>query len=116
LHYCGGKLTSVDLSISANEHPCGCGSKGMKKGCCENKAVHVQFKADQKTQHFVDINFSIDKELFFSFAVPQNPQWIPASIAEDTVSHSPPGISKANPVYLLNQVFRILKSHLPCPF
>lgn len=108
LHYCGGKLASVNLSIADSEHPCACGSKGMKKGCCENKSIYVQYKADQKVQYFA-INFNhVVKDIFIPFLV--HDVFLPPFhlTRKEEVSHSPPPLlASSSPTYLLNRVFRI---------
>jgi len=109
MHYCGGKLASVDLSMSSEEHPCACGSKAMKKGCCKNKSVHFQYKAEQKLQHFTTINPNhAIKDLLFGPVILHN-VFIPTFylIGKEEVSHSPPFLVSSNPLYLINRVFRI---------
>lgn len=44
VHYCGGKMASVNLI--AKRHNCGCGNKAMKKSCCKDKTI--QLKACEK--------------------------------------------------------------------
>jgi hypothetical protein len=107
-HYCGGRLASVNLSLGDHHSKCPCGSKSMKKDCCKDKVVYLQFKAKQKAQHYnlvkynppVKANFTafIAKPIFF------NPVFNSNSKGE--ASHSPPFVP-ANPPYLMNRVFRI---------
>ena len=109
MHYCGGKLASVDLTISSEEHPCACGSKAMKKGCCKNKSVHFQYKAEQKAQHFTTINPNhAVKNLLLDPAILHNVV-IPGFYLtkKEEVSHSPPSLVSSNPISLTNRVFRI---------
>lgn len=108
MHYCGGKLASVDLSISSEKHPCACGSKAMKKGCCKNKSVHFQYKAEQKVQHFTTVNFNyVVKDLLFGPVILRN-LFIPIYLTRnEEVSHAPPFLVSSNPIYLSNRVFRI---------
>ena len=109
MHYCGSKLASVDLSINSEEHPCACGSKAMKKGCCKNKSVHFQYKAEQKAQQFTTINPDHAVKNLLLHPVNLHDVFIPGFYLtrKGEVSHSPPFLVPSNPIYLTNRVFRI---------
>lgn len=107
LHYCGGKLDSVALSLS-EKHSCSCGSKTMKKNCCKNKTIHCKFNAEQKSQHFTLIYNSAIKYNLCTFSLFQNmfnSDFYLSNKIES--SHSPPFLVSSNPSYIVNRVFRV---------
>jgi len=105
-HYCGGKMTSLSLKLVDN-HKCPCGSKKMKEGCCKDETKTFNLKNDQQKTTSVTCNFkrTTDLQLFFTddlnlvyrFPIVQK------SFAHST--HPPDNLRQ--PLYLLNQVFRV---------
>jgi hypothetical protein len=41
IHWCGGKLSSVELNID-KKSKCECGKKTMKPNCCEDSSFHLK--------------------------------------------------------------------------
>ena len=106
VHYCGGEFSSLTFGTSA-KNKCACGSKKMKKNCCEDKTFSYKVDDDQaKTQECL-LTFSNSFNLdvappssveFYYFYYP--------SIVSEYYFHHPPDKVKL-PLYILNQVFRI---------
>jgi len=46
LHYCGGKLES--LNLFGNTDSCCCGGEIMNKSCCENQVLHYEISDEQR--------------------------------------------------------------------
>lgn len=110
LHYCGGKLASIDFFASDNENVCSCGSKPMKKGCCKDKDIHIQFKAEQKISTVCAFNFENSGKDFILIPFIVQSLFINSftSMHKGAIAHSPPPLlSESVPTYLLNRVFRI---------
>lgn len=107
-HYCGGKLASVNIVFLDTEHKCGCGSKKMKKGCCKNKTQYLKVNAHQKNNNSIAVPTIKKIEDFFFSLVPNSNTISSAFLNKSKFreAYSTPVVSE-NPVYLLNQVFRI---------
>ncbi len=105
-HYCGGNLAFVSHKFS-EEKTCKCGTKTMKKGCCEEK--QQSFKIDDtqlKAQPIVSDFSEILPEKYTatpSFQIPIG--FIVTSEVSYAIYH-PPNIYK-RPIYILNRVLRI---------
>ena len=109
LHYCGGTIASVGLSILEPQNKCECGTKEMKRDCCENKSVNFQFKVNQEVQYISTLNITnAGNELVLPYFINLN-IFTPdlSEIYKADVTHRPPIIASSNPIYLLNRVFRI---------
>jgi hypothetical protein len=105
VHYCGGKLSSVDL-FSIDKHPCKCGKKTMKKACCKGKTVHLKANDElAKTTHFA---FKIATPKFI-FALPSQIVVLLSATHFTAVSdfYYPPPVEPKAPIYLLDRVFLI---------
>ncbi len=69
IHWCGGKLVAIDF-FSAQKNHCPCGTKPMKKGCCQDRITTI--KANDELAKSNNLNFKvtqvslIPKEFFVS--------------------------------------------------
>ena len=106
VHYCGGEFASLTFGTS-EKNKCACGSKKMKKDCCEDKTFSYEVDDEQaKIQESVltftnAIKFDVTLPCSFEFCYSCFP-----SIATDYYFYHPPNFVK-QPLYILNQVFRI---------
>jgi hypothetical protein len=104
IHYCMGHVASVSYGYN-DEHACGkCGMKS-EKGCChtEYKMVKLQDAHQLAKANFQFIQVPVEAPVQFMHYTSQlrdNRSLFP------TTSHSPPD-TRANLVYLYNNVFRI---------
>ena len=104
-HWCGGKLASIDF-FSADNHPCKCGKRVMKHGCCKDKITHLKASNELNKTNKIVFNFTV-----FKFnCIQLNPiELLPVAnfqyLAVD-IYHPPPYKSKS-PIYLLDKVFLI---------
>ncbi len=104
LHYCGGKLKTVSLSL--NHKDC-CKSKKGKVKCCDNKKIVCKINDNQEAASHPILPTPPVKDLAFqSFYVSNESPLFFELEHQSFLSNSPPGISK-NPSYLLNRVIRI---------
>jgi len=55
-HFCRGKLAFTSIRF-LEVKKCACGSKKMKKGCCENKTQLIKLEDDQQKSQFGSVNF-----------------------------------------------------------
>ncbi|MDB5199043.1 MAG: hypothetical protein JWO92_1006 [Chitinophagaceae bacterium] len=105
IHYCMGKLASVDLMH--NNDKCGkCGMKtSTKGGCCKDEFKIVKLNDSHKL-------ISNDINIFSPVAIIDNSKSIfdsalqNAQITSDFNNHSPP-ISQGISLCILNSIFRI---------
>lgn len=106
-HFCGGKLSSISF-ISTDKHDCPCGSKAMKKNCCEDINTYIKLKNVQQKSLLVSINdfkqpvknyFSNKSDIF-------NVRKISVLNFLYSTFH-PPNSCNSYPLFLLNSVFRI---------
>lgn len=106
LHYCGGKLSSVKVTLVDNNHSCSCGSKTMKKGCCKNQSVYVKVKGDQKSSNNSIISFDNAKSIALQlpFIIRNLPLVQYSSIISNY--HEPPP-RYSNSLLIFNSTFRI---------
>jgi hypothetical protein len=103
VHYCMGKVSSVDLYSNSEE----CGKCGMKKanGCCEDKFKIIKLDDTHKL-----ISSSIN--IFVPSAIVNNQKYFFSSDLNYTAfrpvlnNHSPPGHPHLS-LCILNSVFRI---------
>jgi hypothetical protein len=105
VHYCGGKLTSTSL-FSFDKHPCKCGKKAMKKGCCQDRTTFFKVKNDlSKVDHVTlkvpssKVKLPIFRQIDFSLNTEPN-------YFVSHFYHLPP-IRPKVPLYLLDKVFLI---------
>jgi hypothetical protein len=106
VHYCGGEFSSLTFGTTA-KNKCACGSKKMKKNCCEDKTFSYEVDNDQaKTQECL-LNFSnlfnLDLALSSSFEICY--VCFPTIVSEYYFNHPPDKVKPS--LYILNQVFRI---------
>jgi hypothetical protein len=106
VHYCGGELSSISIGAKS-ENPCTCGSKKMKKNCCEDKTFSYEVDDNQaKTQECLltfSNSFNLDVALPSSFEICY--VCFPTIVSEYYFHHPPNNVKP--PLYILNQVFRI---------
>lgn len=105
IHWCGGKLTSVDF-FHNDDHPCPCGKKAMKSGCCKNTTT--TFKAcDElaKTSAFL-YKASISS---FNFGEPQYFETFLSSqfLYSASYFYHPPPFKPKVPIYLMDRVILV---------
>ncbi len=104
LHYCGGKLKTVSLSV--NHKDC-CKSQKGKAKCCNNKTLICKISDNQEALSHTVLPTPPVKDLVFQKFYVSNEFPIFFQLEHQSfLSDSPPGISK-NPSYLLNRVIRI---------
>jgi hypothetical protein len=104
LHYCCGKLKSIEWAPVESKKDCGMGHKMGSKPCCETKEFSNKEKADQLLLQLAVKNFNAP-------AIAERPSFqvedsTPAlkSLSPVAFSLPPPDTSR---IYLLNRVFRI---------
>ncbi|TAJ60619.1 MAG: hypothetical protein EPO58_05000 [Chitinophagaceae bacterium] len=105
MHYCMGKLMTVDLK---QEQKGTCGSCGMEKvghkGCCKDEQKKLQIEKDQKISEssfqFLSFVSDISVPCYFSYSDHSS-----LSISYP-VSHAPPGVETI-PIFIRNCNFRI---------
>ena len=106
LHWCGGKLASIDL-FETDGHNCPCGTKGMKSGCCKDKVLVLKMNdAHKKNDAFIQnlssqFNFNVPLLQTFNFNNLCSPL-----VASIPFYYPPPPEIKISS-YLKNCVFRI---------
>lgn len=104
LHYCMGKVASVEYGFVENK-PCSVCGMESKHGCCHDEYKVVKLddshQASKANHDFLKSPVSLPERHFVApaFALLQNTHHF-------TPHHSPPDPDH-NPLYLLNQVFRI---------
>ena len=81
--YCCGKLKTVSFVSKTRDKDC---TDTSKKGCCDNKTVTVQLKADQKS----------NEQIYFDFPTPLSPGLLSIN---DYVALSLATNYKLNPFY-----------------
>lgn len=104
MHWCGGKLTSVDYFSSG--HNCPCGKKAMKKDCCKDKTTFLKMKDDlAKTSQ---LTFKTPSPKFL-FAFINVFELVPSAQFQYSVVsfYHPPPFKPKVPIYLLDRVFLI---------
>lgn len=106
VHYCGGEFSSLTFGTTA-KNKCACGSKKMKKNCCEDKTFSYEVDNDQAKIQECLLNFSnsfnLDLALSASFELCY--VCFPSIVTEYYFYHPPNKVKP--PLYILNQVFRI---------
>ena len=64
LHWCGGKLFSVELNID-KESKCACSKETMKPGCCEDSSFHLKASDEySKTTYECNLKQTVVKVAF----------------------------------------------------
>ena len=105
LHWCGGKLTSIEVCTLSSHH-CPCGKKAMKADCCKEVTSTFQIKGDlEKTTQFLFQTNQSSQPV----EIPALMVFIPALNVEKKVSdvyHPPPFKPKA-PLFILDRVILI---------
>lgn len=105
MHWCGGKLFSVDL-FSNGEHTCKCGKKKMKPGCCKNQIIHLKAcEVLVKTNNFT--LKTVVPEINFAFEIPVEIHSLANDLFASADFYHPPPFKPKTPIYLLDKVFRI---------
>lgn len=105
MHYCMGKLMTVDLQ---QEQKGTCGSCGMEKsghkGCCKDEQKKLQIEKDQKisesSSQFQYAVSEISVPTYFSYS------YSPSLSISYPVSHTSPGLGTI-PIFIRNCNFRI---------
>lgn len=106
VHYCGGEISSVSFGTVATDK-CACGSKKMKKNCCQDKNFSFEVDDDQSKTQVVEITFLkyFDIQADLPKAFQFDYQYFPQIATEDYFHHPPNNVKP--PLYILHQVFRI---------
>lgn len=106
LHWCGGKLASIDL-FPDGEPRCTCGDGAMKPNCC--KDITIQLKANDELVTTTQFTFQISLPKIDFIPIKRTIEVLPPAqhlyVAADFY-HPPPPQSKT-PIYLLDRVFLI---------
>jgi hypothetical protein len=103
LHYCCGKLKSMQLG-TAPVKECGSKHKMGTKPCCETK--HISAKShDQQDVYTICLAPKAPVEANLYFAEPRQPVAQSPAIDERLADHSSPPLS--NSLFILYRVFRI---------
>lgn len=71
LHHCGGEITSVSFGIEHGSD-CPCGSKEMKKDCCDDEHVNIKLNSEQQSSNSSGLQaltfvFIVDNEIIRGF-------------------------------------------------
>ena len=104
MHYCMGKLSSVNLSVSAAKK-CGCGMS-EKKGCCKTETKLIRLEDAQQKASLAELALNL------SVAVPIAPlnflqtPFLNSQAGVLLKVHPPPLLPNRD-IYLQNCVFRI---------
>jgi len=106
-HFCRGKLASTSIGfLEANN--CACGSKKMKKGCCENKTQLIKLEDDQQKSQFGSLNFIKPVKYVPYFIRSISPQFVSIAVKRSGSRYlHPPGDKVKHDIYLLYQSFLI---------
>lgn len=107
VHRCDGKITSSSFYPLDMGHGCSCGSKKMKKDCCQDETASVRLDDDQQKRQFVFCSLtklSKGQTAFLYNRVP-NSQTPLLSTEFDYNRHPPDDIK--HPLYLRHRVFQI---------
>ena len=106
VHYCCGKIASVSFG-SSTQKLCACGSKKMKKNCCQNKKLSFSVKNDQLKSQVVAFASpkSIGVHDVLSHPQPFENRIYSLCLEEDFI-HPPPDNLKQS-LYILNKTIRI---------
>ncbi|MDQ6756405.1 MAG: hypothetical protein M3004_05675 [Bacteroidota bacterium] len=105
IHYCMGKISSVDVYHKAHDKCDNCGMKSSNCGCCKDEVKIFKLKDTHKLIYN-------DIKIFASVAIIENHKNIfdsvlpSAEIISSYNNHSPPA-SQGISLYILNNVFRI---------
>lgn len=106
LHFCGGKLSSVNFTEQAKCKICKTNEKiGKEDGCCKNTSVAAKVTDSHQSGSKVDLpkNFSI--QLFLGPMLHAFVQHVFPSMAGDTENKAPPLSSRIS-LHLYHCVFR----------
>jgi hypothetical protein len=105
-HYCGGKLKSMNLSLSGT-NKC-CGAKKMKPGCCKDKVCKFKTGDSRKASLFVPLTPFQAKSFAPSPCLIASDLFSTANSNQEYLQwNSPPPLVLKEPLYLTNRVFRI---------
>lgn len=105
VHWCGGKLASIDF-FADGEHKCKCGKKAMKPNCCKDKTVHLKANNDLSKTTYFSFKISTPKFLFAFLTPFEVVPSVQFKYAASDFYHPPPFKPKA-PIYLMDRVFLI---------
>jgi hypothetical protein len=103
LHFCGKKISSVNLIIS-DLHLCDCGTAEMKPDCCKNEIKYIKLKTahgKSASQHIPVLTFTADQ----FYPVAQKFSSVPQPV-QVSFFRPPPNTSQP-PLYKLNGNFLI---------
>ncbi len=106
VHYCSGKISSIAFG-SENTNLCLCGSKKMKKNCCQNKNFSFQLKCDQLVSSPLSLKIPNFKFFQISIVPDFDINYYPILIVTSTYNLEHPPDKSELPIYILNQIFRI---------
>jgi hypothetical protein len=106
LHWCGGKLSSVELNID-KKSKCECGKKSMKPNCCEDSSFHLK-ASDEYSKTTYECNL---KQPVLKVAFLLNIYWsITLTSALSFQNHQfeiPPPLITKEPLFVLTGSFLI---------
>lgn len=106
LHWCGGKVTSIDV-FSSHAHRCACKKKEMKPGCCKDKTTYFKVKtilAKEASQIEIKQVFS---KLFLRPFSKITIGYVYNPVVRIADFYHPPPLMPKSPIYLLDRVIII---------
>ena len=106
LHYCMGRIQSVDFYASEKEYCSKCGMHSSEaKGCCKNEVKIIKLQSDQNkaSVSYSIRNLDAPNNLPSDFIVIS---FYNSDLKKDFNNHSPP-LLNGQDTYLQNCVFRI---------
>lgn len=106
VHYCSGKISSVAFCVE-NTNLCLCGTKKMKKNCCQNKNFSFQLKCDQQVSSPLSLKIPNFKIFQFSVIPDFILNFYPILNGTSTYNLEHPPDKSVIPIYILNRIFRI---------
>ncbi len=105
VHWCKEKITSIKF-FEDDGHPCKCGKKAMKPGCCKDKTVTIKAKTDPAKVNQFSFKTFLPKFEFNSAL--RNKIFLPLQLQYYTSDfYHPPPFKLRAPIFLLDKVIRI---------
>lgn len=107
MHYCGGVLASISFD-NDNTNKCACGSKEMKKDCCQDTTFYLHIEDGQQKASQVSFDFYKPFDMNAVLVTVSHSPFYELSwtLIRDCISYHPPD-NPNPPLYVLNQVFWI---------
>ena len=105
VHYCGGKIKAVKF-LFGDKHPCNCGKKPMKPGCCKDKTTILKANDELAKVNSIALKCPLVE---FTGIIPAQIVVMPSAHLKYSISpfYHPPPCKPKIPIYLLDRVFLI---------